>query len=350
MVGWVFALVGLGLGLSSASLAASELAPHLETNALQACIQSLKGPFSQLNLEDFEVNYQSFVQPQTFADLQKIYDPKNQEKLLIAYPTFIPEKGSPGEDRGFGFHVVKRLIIPLPNGEKKIIDVNEQWAENQKNRGLFLPDEIRIKTRVVSGDRHVAGSERQYLFDSVRLAWNETNEISIARQTRYRNREGNMGMKPMRVPVSAPISCMACHDAGTSHYIKFLADGETRNHEAIVQDSYFKLSPKEMDGYQEYVDYLTSKKVPETFLTKVKRDLEDPVTAFAVPGLYEALEQQRQSFSWLGEDDSFRPFTFLTHDSQGVYERRGSWFIDANESVFEGKYQWWQPFTAVPRP
>jgi len=343
---WLFA----GLLFSTLGVA-SELAPHLDPSALAKWHERLKGPFRGQNLERLEVNYQRFVQKQTYRDLQAVYDPKNQSRLEIAYPVFVPEGGKPGADRGFGFHVVKRLVLDLPGGAQKVIDVNEQWAENRTDHGLYLPDEIRIKTRIRDGERHVPGSERDFLYDSIRLAWSETSAIAITRQSRYEWNGGNNRMRQLRVPVSAPVSCLSCHNTSSIATLseEFLAPGETMSSEAIVQRSFFKKSYSQMKGYREYVEYLSGK-VSGDFLDRVKRDLQDPVAAFAVPGLVEALEQEIDAHSSGFEDEPLREGMFHREDSQGVYRKRDVTFVDYIEFLFEGKYRWWEPVSVVPRP
>ena len=351
-MGWVLA-VGMAMGLHLGSArAASPLAPYLDKTSLQTWAKKLRGPFRGQDLEALEIKYQTFVQPQTFRDLLAIYDPANAAKIQVAYPSFTSEGGEKAAmDLGYGLHVVKRLVLNLPDGFQKVIDVNEHWTENRVNHGLYLPDEIRIKTRVLDGERKVPGSERQYFFDSIRLAWSESNEISIQRQTRYTRRDGQINrLKPMRVPVSAPISCMACHDAASTLNERFLGEGETVNREAIVQESFFEKAYFDMHGFQEYVAHLAAEQVSPDFLRRVKRDLNDPAKAFAVPGLFAALEKEIKSYSWLGGDSEITNWAYTSPKRQGAYKKRETWYLDAIEEIFEGKYRWWEPATAVPRP
>lgn len=328
------------------------LAPHLDAAALKGWAKKLEGPFRGQDLERLEIQYQTFVQPQTYRDLMAVYDPANAAKVQVAYPSFTSEGGPrAAADLGFGLHVVKRLVIDLPNGQQKVIDVNEHWAENRNNHGLYFPDEIRIKTRVLEGERKVPGSERQYFFDSIRLAWNENNEISLARQTRYTTREGILNkVKPMRVAVSAPISCLTCHDSGSTLYERFLGEGQAINREAIVQDGFFQKPYADMHGFQEYVAHLEQQKVSEDFLRRVRRDLNDPRQAFEVPGLFATLEKELRSYHWLAGDNIIERWEYTNPKRQGAYRKKEVWYLDAIEEIFEGKYRWWEPATAVPRP
>jgi hypothetical protein len=140
------------------------------------------------NLEQEETRYQESVHEQTMTDLAQIYSPEHADRLQIAYASFTPESAAaPGADRGYGLHIVKRLDLPMPGGGTRTIYVNEQWPEDKNSKGLLLPDEIRIKTQVAAGDRRVKGSEKLYIFDSVRVAWGPHNrEVQLARRTVYR--------------------------------------------------------------------------------------------------------------------------------------------------------------------
>ncbi len=327
------------------------LAPHLNPEKLAGWIKDLEGPFRGKNLEAFEESYQKFVQAQTYRDLQSVYDPANRAKLQIAYATFVPHGGSPGHDLGYGFHVVKRLELTLPNGAVKVIDVNEQWPESGITHGLLFPDEIRIKTRVRDGERDVPGSERDFLFDSIRLAWDDQNGFEIARQTRYRWDGEKNKMRQLRVPVSAPISCLGCHHTSTIKTLSqpYLGAGETMSSEAVVQRSFFKKPLAEQHGYRDYVAHLEAIGMEAEFIAKVKRDLEDPHTAFAVPGIVEKLEQEMAAFSFGQGDQPLEANAFYDKDSQGAYQKKGQWFLDFIEEIHEGKYRWWNPTTVVPR-
>src|SRR5690349_7609777 len=164
---------------------------------------------SDTNLEAAEKSYHVITQKQILSDLLTLYDEKNAEKLEITFPSFTPDgPHRPMGDFGFGLHVVKRLTLELPGGETKVIEVNEEWAEDRTTGGLFAPDEIRVKTRVLSGPRFVEGSETQYLYDLLRVAWGpEAKSAKLVRRTRFTFHEGGNLHKRMRVPVSSPYLC-----------------------------------------------------------------------------------------------------------------------------------------------
>jgi hypothetical protein len=332
------------------------LVPHLTPENIERIHVLLTPPFTGRNLEQVETEYQEIVQRQTFADMKLLYAPENAAHVSVTYPAFHPSDGKPGKDRGFGLHVVKRLTLPLGEGKTKIIYVNEQWPEDREgDGGLFFPDEIRIQTLVFEGPRHVPGSEKLYLFDSIRLAWGQVREIEIARRTRYAYDEetGHNRLKLMRVPVSAPLSCIGCHHSPSPLVKDFLGAGEAVNHEAIVQDGYFDRPLDETRGFRDYMSYLAKRRAPEKFVDRVRAALLDPAKSMEVPGIEAALARSAGAFSWLPADSGL-PYgedPLLWRNRQGVYQSSsGDWLVDATEDTFEGKYRYWFPEVAVPRP
>ncbi len=310
---------------------------------------------SEANLEQNEKLYQRLVQKQTFSDLLELYDPKNQDKVQTTYASFTAvQESEKSDDLGTGLHVVKRLTLPLANGKTKVVDVNEQWGHNAENDGLFLPDEIRIKTLIFEGERFVPGSEKLYLYDQIRIAWGPEGQVAILRQAEHTYdavSKRNLS-KRMRAAVSAPYSCMLCHDGSTGFEQKYLKPGEKQNYEAIVQDSHFKLPVTEMNGFKEYMDYLGRVSKDKNFIEKVSVGLAEPSKTFAVPGLSEALTLalKTNSIQWLAEDALVSGSDYASHRKrQGVYSlSNGSLFIEAIEDIFEGKYRWWDPQTILP--
>lgn len=339
------------LGLLALSAFPGEFTPELsekQVAEINAVLQSK--PF---DLETAEKNYQSLIQEQSLADLMEVYKPENQAKLKITYASFTPVNTSGGgSDLGFGLHIVKRLELKLPSGKTKTIDVNELWDEEKKTGGLFLPDEIRLKSQAVDGPRFVPGSEKNYLFDQFRVAWGvEKNDIQILRRTKYTFQNGKNEVKAMRVPVSAPFSCRGCHRPTSSLANEFLKEGETRNYEAIVQDSHFALPPEEMRGFKQYVAYLQSSHRSAKFIERAAAKLKDIRRASELPGFYEALQKSfnAKERSWMIEDSKAIEPAYLVKDRQGVYEGdNGSLMTDAIEDSFEGKYRWWEPQVFIP--
>jgi hypothetical protein len=126
------------------------------------------------------------VRKQTMADMALMYAPENRDRIQVAYVSFTPESAKqPGTDLGYGFQIVKRLELPLDDGERRTIYVNEQWREEKVSKGLTLPDEIRIQTQytgAAKGERRAPAA-----LDLVRIAWNALNrDPQMARHTIYK--------------------------------------------------------------------------------------------------------------------------------------------------------------------
>jgi len=349
---WI--VIAAGVATLSVIPAADEpYVRHLSTERLAQVRTLLDGDRSRLNLEQEEMRYQDLVRQQTMADAALIYAPENVNRVQVAYVSFTPESSKqPGSDLGYGLHIVKRLDVPLESGDTRTIYVNEQWREEKVSRGLVLPDEIRIQTQVAAGPRRVKGSDRLYVFDSIRIAWNAFNrDPQIARHTIYKSVKGRNEVKPIRTPVSAPFSCATCHGPNNRFAEAFLARGETRNYEAIVQDRYFQLPPAEMRGYKEYIAYLERSNVGADVIRSVKAKLDNPRTASAISGIFELLESPPvEGIVWLPEDSPLDVADVnLVRSRQGVYQDpQGRWRTDSLEDLIEGKYVWWEPLAIIP--
>lgn len=293
--------------------------------------------------------YQQFVQPQSFADLMAVYDPANEDQLEIAYASYTPE-GTPGDDGGFGLHVVKRLRLPVEGGGTRIIDVNEEWPTDRVSGGLFLPDRIRVKSQVFDGQRNQPGSDRLYLFDMIHLHWDEALTPHVLRRSAHD--EG-----AQRVAVSAPASCRGCHQQRRvyeSFARDFLASNERPDYESIVSESHFRLPPNKMRGLAQYLAHLRSSEgISQTFVDSVSQTLKSPREATQVPGLREALQRSITSYNWVSTDSPWKGLRgYSTEGSiplqQGTYEVNGEWYVDAVDSYTEGKYRYWFPAVIIP--
>jgi hypothetical protein len=340
----------------SPSLFAVTLAGHL-TSSARLEIEALRaGPHAHSDLEKAEKRYQTLVHEQLFSDLLDLYAPENAARLQITYPTFVPEGGSAGRDLGYGLHVVKRLELPLDEGTTKVIVVNEQWAQDRASGGLFAPDEIRIKSLVFEGERHVPGSEKLYLFDSIRLSWGaRTNDLEIVRRTRYSHdpKTGKNPIKVMRVPVSAPYSCASCHRAGNPYAVKFLGDNEAVDAEAIVQPSYFDRPLTETHGFRDYMAELGREGRETSFVERVRSALLRPSLSLQLPVLFEKLRalSTRTDFRWLDADTPLKlAEQSVWEGRQGTYRRDGKLWLDAIELTAPGKYSAWMPRVHLPKP
>ena len=355
--GYYLGRIVLGIGLLFGAVSwASEFAPKLSEKEFERLEEILQFGRKTHDLESGEREYQKVLSAQSLEDIEPFYDPSAQEKIEITFPNFIPEQNpKSGRDGGWGFHVVRRLTRELKDGKTRVTYVNEHWPEDKISSGLFLPIEIRIKTQIYDGPRKVAGSEKLFGYDSIRLAW-KRGEVSpkVCRRTRFRYfkpTKENLS-KPMRMPITAPYICSTCHSAGSQLSKLYSEKGETRNYEAIVQDSQFGKKVTEMPGYVAYVDHLVAKKRPDAFIADVKKALLDPKKTFAVPGLLEGLKKPAQD-CWIEGDTEVSadeksgqtPF----EDQQGIYfSPAKKLFRDAIEAVFPGKYEEWEPAIRVP--
>jgi hypothetical protein len=350
-------LAWLALFLFALSANAESLHPRLAASVAERIQEIHRTPPAQLRNQAIEKWYQSHVQRQSFEDAAQIYAPEHAGRLKIAYASFTPERDdSPGADLGYGMHVVKRLELPLPGGLVKIIEVNEAWPEDKRGGGLLNPDEIRIKTLVFAGPSG-EGSHRNFVFDSVRLAWGPGpsasgtgNELQIARRTRFV--EGRPAR--MRVPVAAPGSCLQCHGgkAAKTFAAEFAVPGRTPDPASLVQPGFYDLPAEEMHGFREYVKHLRRTGRSEEKIRLITDALKQKFLATEVPELAAVLgENARTSnLQWLTDD--YAQYGGATGagllDRHGYYERDGSIFVDATDDLFEGKYRWWEPRVRIP--
>jgi len=290
-----------------------------------------------------EIAYQNKIHDQSMADLELLYTNELEGRVSVVYASFAsdaPSYHQRGDDEGFGLHVVKRF----ENSERTIF-VNEHWPIDRATGGLLFPDEIRLQSQVFTGERHRLGSESTYLFDSVRLAWGPSNEIEIYRRSLQQGGR-------MRVPVSAPGSCLQCHESTSSNGFAdaYLETGETRDYEAIVSQSHFKLPPAKQRGFREYVTFLKNVNAPD--YPQIEKILADPGDRLQLPGILDALRAAYGQRQWLGADEkwgrSSYSSAFQTPWQQGSYFQEGDWYLDAIEEIFEGKYRWWNPKIVIP--
>ena len=311
--------------------------------------------------EALEMKYQQLVQRQVFSDLMKLYAPENASRVEITYASFAPDllqnpSQAPlanfGEDVGLGLHVIKRLKVPVSGGGHRLIEVNEHWAEDRKSGGLFFPDELRVKIQVARPTVFAVKPTVIHLFDSFRLAWGPNREIAILRRSRFHSKGSE---KQMRVPVSAPFSCLECHhDTDVSEHFAspFLKPGETRNPNRIVQDSHFTIPLGDTKGFQQFLVNLKSRAdISLTELTSIEKSLQNPATSMVLPGIREALQQNFSSTQWVKEDLPWaRTYSSLSQAiwQQGAYPVAGQIFLDVIEETFEGKYRWWDPEIVIP--
>jgi len=326
-----------------------------------------------VNLDAMEKCYQKLIQPQIFSDLRSLYAPENESRVSITYGSFrANDEYDELGDLGFGLHLIRRLELPQSNGENKVVEVNEQWLQNPVDGGLFLPDEIRIKTLVFEGKRRVPGSESLYLFDSLKLGWGAENELTLARRTRSdfvrkydarRKREiWTNEPKVMGVPVSSPFACINCHNGDIRRGKRFLAPGEIRDHESMIQASYRRLPLAETLGYRKYIAALERQNRRPEFIAQVKEALLHPELTLTLPQIVEKLSENTNTgnFLWLGSDLRLTPqqaeeqigrrgvFGLGQPDTEDSHPAGAGHFRDAMEDEIFGSYIWWKPASYLP--
>ncbi len=316
-------------------------------------IWKLKDPENDYgaNKEKAEVDYQKLVHHQTLSDLIQIYSPENEAMVRITYPEFTPDDKR-GSDLGFGFHVVRRLHLNPHSDQERIIDVNEHWDTSPTSHGLLLPDEIRVKSLVFSGQRHVRGSAALYLFDSFRVLWNEEDKPQLMRQSRFfwNKTTKSTEKKDLRTPITAPFSCRSCHNSQNNKFADpFLDPGMEKDHEAIVQDTYFNRPLDQTNGFRLYMEFLSKKKSSDGFVKAVYRDLLEPRKSLRLPNMLDVLKESWRTFYYIGGDSPV-----LDH-FQGYFHRWPGIYNTANGKYWDTVYQhaqtaapWWAPEAVIP--
>lgn len=345
--------------IASALLIPQVLSPALSTGQANALLRLRDLPRQGGDLREGERQYAQLTREAVLGDLITLYSPENERRLKITYAAFAPDSlPGGGPDMGLGLSVVKRL--ELENG--RVIEVNELWAEDRATGGLYLPDEIRMKSLTFPGPRHVPGAEGRYLFDALRLAWGNTGEASFYRRGLYGDydsRTHRNRILPRRVPVSSPFSCHGCHQSGRHFADRFLKEGEPRDYDSIVQPSYYNVPVTETLGFREYLTHLKEKPgVTPELIRSVQKTLLNPLAATRIPGFPEALKAYRRarSVSWLGEDGGVSDYDLgrdpLLIYRQGIYgaNEGGYYGMDAIEDADEneGKYRYWFPTDVIP--
>lgn len=322
---------------------AAGLAPHLSANTWERLKFQLAAALPKRNVAAQELSYQRLAQKQSLSDALKIYDPRYRGQVQVAYTSFTAENGRrAGSDLGYGLRVLKRLELGA-----KVIEVKEFWPVDRYSGRLFRPEELRIKTRVEGGERGGEGSEGQYLFDRVHLAWGPgRNEVTVHRRTLY-DSLGNL--RQVRSPVSVPYSCMGCHQSDSGLRKAFAKDITTQ--ESIIQPAYYELPKKEMDGLKEYLGFLKKVYRDSTLVESAQRTLEAG-GAIWPEGIAKALRDvvANDTVSWLKDDTRVAEPNFELLLRQGYYPGpfQQNIYRDALEQVFEGKYRWWDPETVIP--
>ena len=219
-------------------------APDLATR--QRLNELRSPPPRGVSIEARERAYQTLLHGYTSRNVARLYASIERPRVRVFYADFVPAGGPRGNDLGYGLHVVRRREFPTANGAR-IVEVNEQWEEDPATGGLFPPDGIRAKIRF-EGNAHA-------YFDSFRAAWASDGSATLWRATRFRwsDELATNRRVRMRVPVSAPLSCLGCHHARNPFAREFLRPGETPEPESIVQPGRFDEPLADGPGYRAYV-------------------------------------------------------------------------------------------------
>lgn len=170
-----------------------------------------------------EETYSRLVRPQIIQDLTLLY---TSSATQVTYASFTSDE-TPGDDGGFGLHVVKRLDV----GNKTVL-VNEHWPFRRGR--LQLPDEIRVRTRGFDRKkpaRGQSGSEEDFVFERFRIAWDAQDKPTLYTQRQF-TPDGRS--EPHRVQTGV-FDCAGCHRSGNPFSTPFTPSGSKSNPETITQ-------------------------------------------------------------------------------------------------------------------
>ena len=174
-----------------------------------------------------EEDYSLLVRAQVMRDLSLLY---NSPRTQVTYASFTSED-NPGEDGGFGLHVVKRVDI----GDKTVF-VNEHWPFRRGR--LQLPDEIRARTRGFNRDkpaRGAPGSEDDYIVERFRIAYDVDDKPTLFTQRQF----GSDGKAILHRVSTGSFDCTGCHKSGNGFAASFTPSGAKTNAESNTQRTAF---------------------------------------------------------------------------------------------------------------
>lgn len=298
-----------------------------------------------------ERQYSAQVHRQAIQDLSLLYSSPETKVTLASFS----DTHTRGSDRGFGLHEIRKLEI----GDKTIL-ANIHWPFRPNLGGFTFPDEIRIRTRIFSGERGVAGSEKQYVSARYRVAWDEFDEPTLMNEPILG--EHNTPMQ-RRVPVSV-FSCADCHHSTSPFAAKFQAPFTPINPEFIVQPHQYEKPLPQSLGYLELKTYLSenaarlgiSEKQSEAILLALKEK-----ASLDLPDLTKKLEKMAKvmEYSELGGGDTLIEKGQEDYAKQfpGVYQGKdGRFYMDSMEQILvdQGKISfsrpvWWSDKRVIPK-
>jgi hypothetical protein len=352
---WVLSLAVLSqmFGISFLNLARAGGAcslpqtPRLTQQQVQKVLTTQVGT----DLLESEQSYYQLVQNQLLSDAVLLY---SSTAPKIVYAEFA--KDQPGQDLGYGLHVVKRLDI----GDKTIF-VNESWPYVRGR--LQLPTEIRIRTRTFyrpGTPRGIDGGEDQYLMGRYRIGWDRADQPIFFEEPAWVNANERAQHR-----VGANIfNCVSCHQSGNPFADQFNVSGrDAINHEAIVQPSYFTQRIQKNQGYIDLQKYLATQNLSQDFLDRMKAALDQPVATFHSLTFAQSMTSAMcakitsNAFDWLSPDAEFVGSVSTlqpTEEQDGFYTDKNRTWRDAVDEQLEirtGKYFiWTDNLGIVPGP
>ncbi len=240
-----------------------------------------------------------------------------QVKIFIA--NFVPP-GKRGDDGGNGpsLHIVKYLDIKQDDGTSLRTYVNEHWPVIEN--GILAPETLRIRTQKITGSFSEPGAESLFRTDLLQVFWNNDSSYKygmsprLFRQRLYSNFDSELGENPknqVEVPISSPLSCIACHRS-QAIFTQDIFKVEKTNFGAIIPDEEFKKPYDNHKGYTEIKEYLekllNDKKITQDFFNRITTQLLDS-TKYENPGMAEEVSSS-SSIPWLEGDVLDKDYDF----------------------------------------
>lgn len=258
--------------------------------------------------------------------LAQLYDPKNQDKVKLAYTSF-SDNTQRAFDGGYGLHVVRNLGP---------VWVNELWDLDRETGRIRMPGEIRVRLHAFSGERYVQGSDDQYMVMRFRVAYQGKHKPArlVLEPTWAWDKKSEQN-QPLqrRVPVGI-LNCRACHQHRNTFAHDFMAPERVaeevrrkekglalqgiRNFEVITQPDYLvPLSDPDGDkrlaathGFKGYMAFLSKNRdtISPAFREGMSRALLDPATSLRLNPVRAGVEEILKSgkIHRLGSDQPVR--------------------------------------------
>lgn len=205
----------------------TELSPHDEL-LLENLLLQMEGDPSVRG--QAERAYYKLVNDYIMKGLDTLY---NSPNIKMTFADFT-EESSRGSDGGTGLHVIKRF----DDGPLTIL-VNEHWPLEPSERAISLPNELRVRMRLLrrtpEHKRGEPGSHRDYLSARYRIAWNYPASASLYIEPRY----SESGERLRRRKSLLPSTCESCHHESNPFRKKFALGASEVDFEVNVQAHHF---------------------------------------------------------------------------------------------------------------